>query len=83
MQFAQLRNDKFMPNCQPHQTEKNLKNPLDKRGRKCYNMRAVNETAAVNETGDRERLTDRTARQDITKKIEKTFKKPLDKIKKM
>ena len=36
-------NDKIMTNCQDLQSGKILKNPLDKREKKCYNMRAVNE----------------------------------------
>ena len=45
-------------------------------------MRAVNETAAVNEAL---RASDRMLKQDriSQKKVEKTFEKPLDKIKKM
>ena len=40
---TQYSNDKIMTNCQALQSGKILKNPLDKREKKCYNMRAVNE----------------------------------------
>ncbi len=65
-----------MGNCQRFQSRKTLKNPLDKREGKCYNMQAVSE--------ERPNGANRVeSPEKITKKVEKTFEKPLDKTKEM
>ena len=41
--FAQKHDDKFMTKCQQCRSGKKLKKGVDKREKKCYNMRALNE----------------------------------------
>ena len=62
-----------MQKCPSLQREKTCQKVLDKRGVKCYNMQAVNERPPCG--GEREK----DSAQNITKKVEKTFEKPLDK----
>ena len=71
-QVAQVTCPLFVHHCHLSQTEKTLEKPVDKWGEKCYNMQAVNE-----------RDTAGTDEQKITKKVEKTFEKPLDKRKRL
>ena len=61
-----------MQYCLRFQTEKTLQKGVDKRGWKCYNMRAVKRWAA-------ERLCEEQRDETYRKKVEKTFEKPLDK----
>ena len=67
--ITQTKRDLFVQTCSYLQTEKTLVKPVDKREKKCYNRQAVTEQG-TDPNGTRKR---------ITKKVEKTFAKPLDK----
>ena len=68
----------FVQSCHLRQTGKTFKKAIDKRGAKCYNMQAVKQLGCHG-AGDREQ----DSAQEITKKVEKTFEKVLDKVNRM